>query len=181
MRRDCLDSLRVISPCDVPWSSMEGDEAVRFCGKCRKNVYNVAQLPRAEAVALIERAEGRVCMQLTRRADGTIVTGDCWAQLRRARKRGLLALAVAAPAIFAATLWSQAFGLRALFGRSEHRAVERGEPVGLIAGQTRVVPPPPPEPLVTLGAPAPSFPKKPLRRAPHNTIRGRIAAVDDLR
>jgi hypothetical protein len=95
---------------------MEGDDAVRFCGQCRKNVYNVAQLSRAEAIALIERAEGRVCVQLTRRSDGTIATGDCWTQLRRARKRGLLALAAAAPAILAAQLWSEGFGLRALAG-----------------------------------------------------------------
>jgi hypothetical protein len=30
-RKDPLASLRVI----VPWSSMEGDDAVRFCGSCR--------------------------------------------------------------------------------------------------------------------------------------------------
>ena len=109
-----LDSLRVVTPCPVTWESMKGDDAVRFCGRCRKNVYNVAALDPAEAVALVERTEGRVCMLLTRRADGTVVTGDCWAQLRRARKRGLVALAVAAPAILATQLWSQGFGLRTL-------------------------------------------------------------------
>jgi hypothetical protein len=125
-RASRLDSLRIVTPCTVPWSSMNGDDAVRFCAKCRKNVYNVAALDPAEALALVERAEGRVCMQLTRRTDGTVVTGDCWAQLRRARKRGLLALAVAAPAILATQLWSQAFGLRALseiFDRSAPMAV----------------------------------------------------------
>jgi hypothetical protein len=93
---------------------MQGDDAVRFCGRCRKNVYNVAALGPAEALDLVERAEGGVCMVLTRRSDGTVVTGDCWAQLRRARKRGLVALALAAPIIVATQLWSQAFGLRAL-------------------------------------------------------------------
>jgi hypothetical protein len=95
---------------------MRGDDAVRFCDRCRKNVYNVAALGPAEALALIERAEGRVCMLLTRRSDGTVVTGDCWARLRRARKRGLVALALAAPVILATQLWSQALGLRALYG-----------------------------------------------------------------
>jgi hypothetical protein len=113
-RARVLDSLRVVTPCPVKWASMKGDDAVRFCDRCQKNVYNVAALSPAEAVALIERAEGRVCMVLTRRADGTVVTGDCWAQLRRARKRGLLALATAAPVIIATTVWSQSFGLRAL-------------------------------------------------------------------
>jgi hypothetical protein len=116
MKRVSLDSLRVVTPCPVDWSSMRGDDAVRFCDECRKNVYNVAALTEAEAIAVIERAEGRVCMQLTRRPDGTIVTGDCWAALRRARKRGLLALAAAAPAILLAALWSQALGLRTLSG-----------------------------------------------------------------
>jgi hypothetical protein len=131
-RRDRLDSLQVISPCPVAWSSMEGNDEVRFCGKCRKNVYNVAALPRAEALALIERSEGRVCMQLTRRPDGTIATGDCWAALRRARRRGLIAFAVALPAIVLAQLWSQAFGLRALTGflrRPPVPITTRGEPV----------------------------------------------------
>jgi hypothetical protein len=167
MRRgDCLDSLRIVSPCDVPWSSMEGDEAVRFCGKCRKNVYNVAQLPRAEAVALIERAEGRVCMQLTRRSDGTIVTGDCWAQLRRARKRGLFALALAAPAIFAATLWSQAFGLRALFGWFDRRDPNRLHYDYDEGGQARLAKPRPPlvrgEPIA-IDLPPPAKDKHVLR------------------
>jgi hypothetical protein len=111
-----LDQLRIVTPCSVPWSSMEGDDRVRFCGRCRKSVYNVAAMGRAEALALIERAEGRVCMQLTRRADGTIVTGDCWAALRRARRRGLLAFAAALPVVLLMQLWSQAFGLRALGG-----------------------------------------------------------------
>jgi hypothetical protein len=115
-RSDRLASLDVVEPCPVAWSRMEGTDQVRFCGQCRKNVYNVAALSRAEAVALIERAEGGVCVRLTRRPDGTIATGDCWAALRRARRRGLVAFAVAVPAILLAQLWSQAFGLRALYG-----------------------------------------------------------------
>jgi hypothetical protein len=113
-RADRLDSLRVVTPCSVPWSSMVGDDVVRFCDLCRKNVYNVAALTRAEALFLIDRAEGRVCMQVSRRADGTIATGDCWEPLRRARKRGIAAFAVALPAVLLAQLGSQAFGLRAL-------------------------------------------------------------------
>jgi len=113
---DRLDRLRIVTPCDVPWSSMMGDDQVRFCDRCRKNVYNVAEMTRAEAVALIDRAEGRVCMQIARRPDGTIVTGDCWARLRRARRRGILAFAAALPVVLVAQLWSQAFGLRALSG-----------------------------------------------------------------
>jgi hypothetical protein len=136
-RLDRLDSLRIVTPCDVPWSSMRGDDAVRFCGKCSKNVYNVAALSRAEALDLVERAEGRVCMQLSWRRDGTLATGDCWARLRRARRRGILAFVCALPIALAAQLWSQAFGLRALYGVFNPPRVMRGEPL----------PSPPPPPM----------------------------------
>jgi len=126
-RKDRLDSLRVITPCAVPWSSMAGDDTKRFCARCKKNVYNVSQLSRAEALAFVERGEGRVCMQLSWRADGTLATGDCWTLLRRARKRGLLAFAAAAPLIIAAELWSGAFGLRAL-GEIFNGALEQRVP-----------------------------------------------------
>jgi hypothetical protein len=158
-RRDRLASLQVVEPCPVSWSSMAGDDQVRFCGKCRKNVYNVAALSRAEAVALIERAEGGVCIRLTRRPDGTIATGDCWAALRRARRRGLLAFAVALPAIVLAQLWSQAFGLRALYGIF-HR------PPPPVATQFRAIPELPPiEPASVIE----------LERQRHHFVMGKMA------
>lgn len=115
---------------------MPGDDQIRFCGQCRKSVYNVANMTRAEALSLIDRAEGRVCMLITRRPDGTIVAGDCWAQLRHARRRGILAFAAALPVVLAAQLWSQAFGLRAL-GNLFSRAPAR------VPAQVADLPPPP--------------------------------------
>lgn len=138
-RHDRLNALRIVTPCSVPWSSMKGDDAVRFCGKCSKNVYNVAELTRAEALELVERAEGRVCMQLSWRRDGTLATGDCWARLRRARRRGLLALLAALPVILVTQLWSQAFGLRALAGIFDRRPA-----LGRTMGEPMPMPPPPP-------------------------------------
>src|SRR5260370_42051728 len=102
--------------CPVPWSSMAGDERIRFGDRCRKNVYNVGALSPAEGLALVDRAEGGVCLRLTRRTDGTLVTGDCRARLRDARRRGRLAFAAALVVVFAVQVWTQAFGLRALFG-----------------------------------------------------------------
>lgn len=72
-----LDLIEVPTPCPVPWDAMQGDSRVRHCGQCRKNVYQLAELTRNEAEALIMGAEGEVCVQLYRRADGTVVTRDC--------------------------------------------------------------------------------------------------------
>ncbi len=88
--RDAVDRIEIASPCTVPWETMPGNERVRFCGQCRQNVFNVEALSRDEARRLVERQEGRVCVRMLRRPDGTVVTADCWARLRAARRRGIL-------------------------------------------------------------------------------------------
>ena len=54
---------------------------------CRKNVYDISQMTRAEAVKLIAETEGGVCVRLFRRADGTVLTSDCPKGLAKARKQ----------------------------------------------------------------------------------------------
>jgi hypothetical protein len=87
-----LELVEIASPCEVPWISMRGDERVRFCGTCKKNVYNVAGMSRDEAEALIGEST-QLCLRLMKRADGTVITSDCAparAQaLRKAARRGL--------------------------------------------------------------------------------------------
>lgn len=56
---------------------MRGDELVRFCGECGKNVYNLSARTAGEAEALIAEHEGRLCVRYFERADGTIVTKGC--------------------------------------------------------------------------------------------------------
>lgn len=63
-------------------------DAVRFCGQCSKNVYDISKLTTVEASLLIQQGEasGRLpCMQLYRRFDGTVITDDCPVGLRRIR------------------------------------------------------------------------------------------------
>jgi hypothetical protein len=91
--RDGVDQIEIGSPCTVSWDEMRaagGDGRVRFCGQCRQNVYNVEAMSRVEARRLIGAREGRVCVRILRRPDGTVVTADCWARLRAARRRGFL-------------------------------------------------------------------------------------------
>jgi hypothetical protein len=37
-----LDSIQVTRPCDTDWELMSGDDRVRFCEACQKNVYNLS-------------------------------------------------------------------------------------------------------------------------------------------
>lgn len=82
-----VQRLYIAAPCDVGWDTMEGDERTRFCGQCKLNVYNVAEMSTKEAAALIRKNEGRLCMRLYKRRDGTIITDNCPVGLRKIRDR----------------------------------------------------------------------------------------------
>lgn len=86
-----LDDLKIASPCAVAWSSMTGDERVRDCSQCRLRVYNLSEMTRPEAEKLITEKEGRLCVRIYRRADGTVLTQDCPVGLRALRLRLLRA------------------------------------------------------------------------------------------
>ena len=77
-----LPTISIGRPCNSAWELMEGDDRVRHCTNCDKDVYSSMGLSRAQILEFITRREG-VCMRLYRRPDGTIVTGEC-ADLRAA-------------------------------------------------------------------------------------------------
>jgi hypothetical protein len=91
-----LDDVRIASPCSASWDEMTGDARVRFCGKCAKNVYNLSEMTRDEAEALLaqsERAEARMCVRLYKRRDGTVLTADCPVGVKRKNIRRVVAVA----------------------------------------------------------------------------------------
>jgi hypothetical protein len=84
-----LDAVAIASPCDASWNDMTGNDRVRFCGACKKNVYNLSAMPRVEAEVLLSTYEGQVCVRLYRRKDGTVLTQDCPVGVRKRRARKL--------------------------------------------------------------------------------------------
>lgn len=72
-----LPRLRVASPCDESWNEMVGDERVRRCTRCERDVYNLSGFTRVEAEALLSQSGEAPCVRFYRRADGTIMTSDC--------------------------------------------------------------------------------------------------------
>jgi Carboxypeptidase regulatory-like domain len=82
-----LHHLKVASPCSADWDSMAGTDRVRFCGQCELHVYNISDMTREEAIALVTRTEGRLCARFFRRSDGTILTRDCPTGFRAVRAR----------------------------------------------------------------------------------------------
>ena len=82
-----LDQIKIASPCSADWEAMTGTDQARFCGSCRKNVYNLSEMTRDEAQRVVEEHEGRLCVRFYTRADGTMLTQDCPVGLRAVRYR----------------------------------------------------------------------------------------------
>lgn len=105
-RLPVLDNIRVAAPCDADWSKMIGDDRARHCGDCKKTVFNLSDMTRAEAEALIVERTGKLCIRYFERKDGTIMTKDCPVGVSRRRKRRLVAAgAVALLAGGGALVW----------------------------------------------------------------------------
>jgi hypothetical protein len=100
-----LGRIDVASPCSAKWSEMVGEgERERFCLSCDKQVFNISAMARAEAEAFLgSRVAGDpACIRFYRRADGTILTGDCPTGVRRRRLRVLGAVALGGSALIGA-------------------------------------------------------------------------------
>lgn len=85
-----LDDVRIAAPCKASWDDMVADgpnPAVRFCGQCQKNVYNLSDMNKADAERVLREKEGTLCARVYRREDGTVITADCPVGVRRRRVR----------------------------------------------------------------------------------------------
>src|SRR5579883_891489 len=90
------DLVMIAAPCPVSWETMAGDNRVRFCSGCSKNVYNLSDMSDAELELFLKEKGDDECFRLYRRNDGTIMTDNCPRALRAVRNKYKLALRVAA-------------------------------------------------------------------------------------
>ncbi len=97
----CLDNVIVAAPCPITWESMVGDDRVRHCSGCDRNVYNLSDMSTAEAEKFIMENGDTQCARLFRRADGKIMTDNCPRGLRAIRNKCKTAVKVAASIIAA--------------------------------------------------------------------------------
>jgi hypothetical protein len=101
--------VRAASRCSASWEQMSGDDRVRRCAACRRNVYNFTSLSSEEVAATLIESEGKLGDRLFRRWDGSILARDC---PRRRRRAVLAGMGVA--------LWMMAlFGVSTLASRQD--------------------------------------------------------------
>lgn len=142
-------NIRVATPCHARWEEMEGDERTRFCGQCRKNVYNLSALSASAVADLIREKEGRLCGRFFQRSDGTVLhAGDCTVGLAARQWRRVRHMAGAA----ASLMLLLPGGNRVLAGEpaGKDKTPPPQPPDGnLVMGKICVVPPPSPTPKPT--------------------------------
>jgi hypothetical protein len=82
---EIIASFKIPTPCPMDWDLMRGDDRVRFCARCGKDVYNLTTMSLEEAASFLsvvrERGERR-CVRLYQRPDGTLTTSACQPALR---------------------------------------------------------------------------------------------------
>jgi hypothetical protein len=87
----------------MSWDDMTGNDRIRFCARCKLNVYNLTQMSEGDIETVIRETEGKLCARLYDRGDGTATAGDC--PPGRARKLARRALAVGLVFMVAAFAW----------------------------------------------------------------------------
>jgi len=149
--------LQVLAPCTEDWNAMAGGEDVRFCGKCRQNVYNLSAMTEAQAQELVQ---GPVCVRFFHRGDGTVITRKCPPMIEAARRR-LIALAAGVLPL-AAGFWGSVGWLRGLVHDRRdpgHATMGLRERSRAVMGEPVAVRPPVEPPRVMMGAPPPPPPR----------------------
>lgn len=133
-----LDNIKIASPCGADWNKMYGSDQKRFCGECKLNVYNISEMTQEEAENFILRSEGRLCLRIYRRNDGTVITQDCpvgWARVKR-RATLIYKAAIGLATGFIAGV----FGLGALRALDSFAGQETGEIVSVEEVEDETVP-----------------------------------------
>jgi hypothetical protein len=142
-----VDNIRIAAPCNADWDEMVGDERARHCGLCSKNVFNISAMAPDEIVDLIREKEGRVCVRLYRRHDGTVLTNDCPVGLaERAWRRAKRSTAAAIGLVLALFAGTFAFLSKPTCGNPDYPGTE------VVMGKIA-----PPEPMMGAVAPDPAW------------------------
>lgn len=148
--RSLLDDVRIASPCAASWDDMIGDDRMRFCQQCTKNVYNLSAMSREAAEALLRAGQereaargGGMCVRLYRRADGTVLTADCPDGARRKKRRLALFGAVGGGLMAAGAAVAELFGASHTMGAVPSAPLTGGAVMGEAPAPRPEVPPAP--------------------------------------
>jgi ankyrin repeat protein len=82
-----LDRITIPKPCDADWDSMVGNDQVRFCEHCNLHVNNLSNMTRLDAMRLVARSKGRLCVRYIKTLDGGVLSKGVPEKLHRISRR----------------------------------------------------------------------------------------------
>jgi ankyrin repeat protein len=82
-----FDRMIIPAPCKADWDKMIGNDRVRFCEHCNLHVTNLSSLTRQAAIRLVARSQGRLCVRMVKRSDGSVLTKQMPKQLHQIARR----------------------------------------------------------------------------------------------
>lgn len=62
-KKSFIDSVEVKTPCTEEWDKMTGTNKIRFCSHCAKDVNNISEMTRKEAMRLVRSAGPELCIR----------------------------------------------------------------------------------------------------------------------
>lgn len=80
-----LKVIPIENPCHKSWEKMTGDDRVRFCDQCGKNVHNLSAMPADESQRLLCESAGSLCVRFIPTEEGTIQTLEYQTPIPRRR------------------------------------------------------------------------------------------------
>ena len=158
-----LARIHVATPCHADWSQMTGDDRVRHCAHCKKDVFNLSDMAREQAERLIIEKNGDLCARYYQRKDGTILLADCSVGIKQKRKTRVIAAGAAA--LLAGTGGAAGY-LKLRHHEKAVVTVDRSQDV--MAGGICVDPPPPPPNIQPPPPPPPDV----------HEMKGQMIAID---
>lgn len=131
---ELLSTFKIPTPCPMDWDLMRGDDRVRFCQRCKKDVYNLTAMDLDDVTSLLadirERGQKR-CVRVYQRFDGTLTTSACPPTVAAVRPwqvtiRAIMVFIAACATLLGLTRWMSA--------ATAHRPPRTPPPAGTVIG-----------------------------------------------
>lgn len=103
MKKDLLNSISVKVPCTESWDEMIGNNEVRFCSHCAKNVHNLSAMTRAKAEKLVKDSNGKLCVRYVKTPQGNLIT-NASSKFTQIKRRTVMAAGVLTASLTISTL-----------------------------------------------------------------------------
>lgn len=145
-----LDNISISKPCNADWNAMRGNDFVRFCDNCQLSVNDISALTHKEAMKLILKSKGRLCVQYVRKPDGSIQNASRqFYQITRRASRitagiftaalSLSSVASAQPSHISLTKYKQGVTISEVFGEKKSVGTTslKGRVTGLFSAYPR--------------------------------------------